>query len=168
MKKWYVLYVNHHHEKKTTLTLQSLGIECFLPLHRVRKKWSDRVKLVEEPLFKAYVFVNILEDEKTKIRETKGVINFIYWNHKPAIVRDEEIEIIKKFIGEYENIKVKTTKYKVNDIVIIDSGPMMNMEAKILKSGKTKVKVIIESIGMQLIAEIPVNKLVHLPEKVKK
>lgn len=140
-------------------------IEYFLPLHKVSKKWSDRIKLVEEPLFKSYIFINISENEITKIRETKGVLNFVYWQKKPAIVRDEEIEIIKKFIGEYINLKVKNTKPKINDKIQIDSGPLMSHIGKVVKVGKSKVKVILESLGLTIFAEIPLDKLVTLPEK---
>ncbi|NUM30841.1 MAG: UpxY family transcription antiterminator [Bacteroidetes bacterium] len=164
MNKWYVIYTNHHHEKKTVQLLQQNGIECFLPLHKVRKKWSDRIKIVEVPLFKSYVFVRITEDEKLKVREAQGVINFVYWLGKPAIVRDSEIEIIKKFIGEYQNIIVKPIKLKVNDKVKVDSGPMMDYTGKILKCGKNKVKVIFDSFGIELRADIHINNLVPLPD----
>lgn len=164
MKKWYAIYTNHRHEKRVTDLLESQGICCFLPLHKVNKKWSDRIKRVEEPLFKSYVFVNINEEDKLKIRETKGVINFVYWLGKPAIVRDEEIEIIKKFIGEYINLKVKNLKLKTNDKVQIDSGPLLSQIGRVIKVGKNKVKIEIESLGFVLIAEIPIDKLLILPE----
>ena len=165
MKKWYAIYTNHRHEKKVADLFESQGICYFLPLHKVSKKWSDRIKLVEEPLFKSYIFVNICENEKAKVRETKGVLNFVYWQKKPAIVRDEEIEIIKKFIGEYINLKVKNTKPKINDKIQIDSGPLMSQIGKVIKVGKSKVKVILESLGLAIFAEIPIDKLVTLPEK---
>lgn len=163
MKTWYAIYTNHRHEKKVTECLQNIGITCFLPLHKVKKKWSDRVKIVEEPLFKSYVFVNIEEKDKTKVRETKGVINFVYWQKKPAIIRDEEIDIIKKFIGEYTNISIKNVSLKKNDKVRIDSGPLMCENGIVLKIGKKKAKILIESLGIELIAEIPIDKLVNLP-----
>ena len=165
MKKWYAIYTNYRHEKKVAELLHLQEIEYFLPLHKVSKKWSDRIKLVEEPLFKSYIFINICENEITKIRETKGVLNFVYWQKKPAIVRDEEIEIIKKFIGEYINLKVKNTKPKINDKIQIDSGPLMSHIGKVVKVGKSKVKVILESLGLTIFAEIPLDKLVTLPEK---
>lgn len=167
MKNWYAIYTNHRHEKKVADLLQTQNICCFLPLHRVNKKWSDRIKRVEEPLFKSYIFVNICEDEKAKIRETKGVINFVYWLGKPAIIRDEEIEIIKKFIGEFENCKVINSKLKPNDRVQIDGGLMMSYIGKVIKVGKNKVKVILEELGCAIIAEIPKDKIVTLPVNYK-
>ncbi|MCC6722548.1 MAG: UpxY family transcription antiterminator [Bacteroidia bacterium] len=162
MKTWYAIYTNHRHEKKVSELFQNIGITCFLPLHKVKKKWSDRVKIVEEPLFRSYVFVQIEDCEKTKVRETIGVINFVYWQKKPAIIRDDEIDTIKKFIGEYTNISVKNVSLKKNDKVRIDSGPLMWENGYVLKTGKKKAKILIESLGIELIAEIPIDKLVNL------
>ena len=60
-------------------------IESYCPLNKVRKKWSDRMKTVEEPLFKSYVFARVTGDEQTQVRMTAGVMNFVYWQGKPAV-----------------------------------------------------------------------------------
>jgi transcription antitermination factor NusG len=77
------------------------GVESYCPLNKVRRKWSDRIKIIEEPLFKSYVFVKVAESDRTGIRMTDGVINFVYWNGKPAVIRDREIHAIKLFL--YKN-----------------------------------------------------------------
>lgn len=69
-------------------------------------------KMVDEPLFRSYVFAHIVEDEKPKVRETKGVLNFVYWLGQPAVIRDQEIEIIKHFweimkILKFRNLPLK-------------------------------------------------------------
>ena len=105
-KHWYAVYVNSRHEKKVSGLFDMQHIENYLPVQKVMKQWSDRKKIVEEPLFRSYVFVCVHEDEKLKVRETKGVLNFVYWLGQPAVIRDEEIAIIRRFLGEYENIEV--------------------------------------------------------------
>ncbi len=129
------------------------------------KQWSDRKKMVEEPLFKSYVFAHIAEDEKPKVRETKGVLNFVYWLGQPAVIRDQEIEIIKHFLENYENIEVHEFIPVLNSSVKIQSGPMMNQIGKVIKVGKNKVKIIIESLGCSLVADVPINKVLPLPVK---
>jgi transcription antitermination factor NusG len=59
-------------------------VESYCPLNKVRRKWSDRVKIVEQPLFKSYVFVKVSDEERTTVRMTPGTINFVYWGGKPA------------------------------------------------------------------------------------
>src|SRR5271170_7100148 len=101
---WFVLYTKPRWEKKVYTLLTGNNIEAYCPLNRVRKKWSDRVKWVEEPLFKSYLFVRIAEEEQTAVKMANGVVNFVYWLGKPAVVRDEEITIIRKFLDEYSNV----------------------------------------------------------------
>jgi transcription antitermination factor NusG len=76
-KKWYAIYVNSRHEKKVASLLESKLVEIFLPLQKKTKQWSDRKKIVLEPLFTSYLFVRIQETEKEKVRETSGVLNFV-------------------------------------------------------------------------------------------
>jgi transcription antitermination factor NusG len=59
--KWYAIYTRPRWEKKVNFLLQGKGIESYCPLNKVRRKWSDRIKTIEEPLFKSYVFVKIDE-----------------------------------------------------------------------------------------------------------
>ena len=165
MKSWYALYVHSRQEKKVAILLDLQEIENYLPLQKVTKQWSDRKKVIEEPLFRSYVFVRVDDFEKEKIRETDGVLNFVYWLGKPAVIRDEEIDVIKRFMGEYENIQIEQNIPVINGKILIDGGPLMNHIGKVIKIGKHKVKVIIESLGCSLIADVPINKIVNLPVK---
>src|SRR5580698_5536039 len=105
-KKWYVIYTKPRWEKKVYSRLREKGLESYCPLNKVRKKWSDRLKIVEEPLFKSYVFIHISEEDIPQVRMVNGVLNFVYWLGKPAIVRTTEIESIKKFLNEYDDVEV--------------------------------------------------------------
>jgi transcription antitermination factor NusG len=90
-KKWYALYTKPRWEKKVDKALQQKGIEAYCPLNRVKRKWSDRIKTIEEPLFKSYVFVKVEEKDRTEVRYVDGVLNYVYWNGKPAVIKEEEI-----------------------------------------------------------------------------
>ena len=112
------------------------------------------MKTVEEPLFKSYVFARVNEEEQSKVRLTAGVMNFVYWNGKPAIIPAKEIEAIRKFLNEYENVMAEPIQLKEDGRVTIRQGLFMDQEAKILKIEGNKVKVVIESIGYTLVASI--------------
>ena len=86
-KKWLVVYTKPRWEKKVNTSLVNKGIEAYCPLNKVRRKWSDRMKTIEEPLFKSYVFVKVEDAGMTEVRFVDGVLNYVYWNGKPAIVR---------------------------------------------------------------------------------
>jgi transcription antitermination factor NusG len=145
----------------------AFGIENYLPVQKVLKQWSDRKKIVEEPLFRSYVFAHVEESEKEAVRRVDGVLNFVYWLGQPAVIRDEEIDVIRRFMGEYENVQVEHNTPQLSSSVKIDGGPFMNHIGKVIKIGKNKVKVMIESLGCSLIAEVPMNKILPLPTKIK-
>jgi transcription antitermination factor NusG len=151
---WYAIYTKPRWEKKVHSLLTDKKIESYSPLNKVRKKWSDRMKTVEEPLFKSYVFVRVNDEEQTKVRMTAGVMNFVYWQGKPAIIPAKEIETIRKFLNEYENVLTEPLQLREDGRVIIRQGLFMDHEAKILKIEGNRVKVIIESIGYALVASI--------------
>ena len=129
-------------------------LESYCPLNKVTKKWSDRVKTVEEPLFKSYVFVHINEEEQSKVRMTAGVMNFVYWLGRPAVIPAREIETIRKFMNEYENVIAEPLQLKKDARVTIKQGLFMDHEAKVLKIEGNRVKLVIESIGYTLIASV--------------
>jgi transcription antitermination factor NusG len=151
---WYAVYTKPRWEKKVHSLLSEKKIESYCPLNKVRKKWSDRMKIVEEPLFKSYVFAKVNEEERTKVRMTAGVMNFVYWQGKPAIIPAKEIETIRKFLNEYENVLAEPIQLKENCRVTIRQGLFMDHEARIIKVEGNRVKVVIESIGYSLIASI--------------
>jgi len=151
---WYAIYTKPRWEKKVHALLTEKKIQSYCPLNKVRKKWSDRMKIVEEPLFKSYVFARVTGDEQTKVRMTAGVVNFVYWQKKPAVIPAREIETIKKFLNEYEHVLAEPMQLKEDARVTIRQGLFMDKEAKVLKIEGNKVKVEIESIGYTLIASV--------------
>ena len=157
--KWLAIYTRPRWEKKVDLLLREKGFESYCPLNKVRRKWSDRIKLVEEPLFKSYVFVKVDDASRTNVRMTSGVINFVYWNGKPAVIKEKEIGIIKRFLDEHENVEVRPMDIEVNQRVKITHGPLMDREGRVVDVRHKTVKVSIDSIGYALVAYIERTKV---------
>ena len=153
-KKWFAVYTKPRWEKKVHLFLSDKGMESYCPLNRVKRKWTDRIKTIEEPLFKSYVFVKIPADQQPEVRLTNGIVNFVYWQGKPAIIRDKEIETIKRFLSEHENVEAQPLEIKADQKVRIYSGVLMDREAKVLKVKGNQVEVVIESLGYKLVANV--------------
>ncbi len=159
VKKWYALYTRPRWEKKVHNLLKNSGFESYCPLNRVTKQWSDRVKVVEEPLFRSYVFVQALPEEQTKVRMVDGVVNFVYWLGKPAIIKDKEIENIQRFLCEYEDVEVTPLAVQEGDKVVVTTGVMMDKVGVIKKITKHKVELVIEHLGYKLTASLPKSKV---------
>ena len=112
------------------------------------------MKTIEEPLFKSYVFVKVEDAEMTEVRFVDGVLNYVYWNGKPAIVREEEIIEIKKFMSEYEDVEVASIELKPADAVVLNTGVMMGATGHVLRvMGNNTVEVRIDSLGFILTAK---------------
>lgn len=158
-KKWLAIYSRPRWEKKVNQLLLEKGFESYCPLNKVRRKWSDRMKVVEEPLFKSYVFVKVNEEDRTAVRMTPGVINFVYWEGKPAVIKEKEINAIKRFLNEYENVEVLPMNIEVHQRVKITTGPLMDQEGEVLSLQRKMVKVAIDSLGYVLVAYIDRTKL---------
>ena len=117
------------------------------------------MKIVEEPLFKSYVFVKVSDDDRTAVRMTNGAINFVYWDGKPAVIKEKEINAIKRFLNEYENVEARPADLKVNQRVRITNGTLMDQEGQVLDLRHKMVKVAIDSLGYILVAYIDRTKL---------
>src|ERR1700722_7257331 len=156
---WYAVYTKPRWEKKVNELLLKAGVEAYCPLNKVRKKWSDRIKWVEEPLFKSYVFVKIAEEEQTAVRMINGIVNFVYWLGRPAIIQDKEIAIIRMFLNEYTEVRAEPLDLRIDAKIRINRGVLMDKEAKVVEVMNKKVRVVIESIGYALFAVIDKSNL---------
>jgi len=153
-KQWFVLYTRPGCEKKIAELLEKKNVVTYCPQSRKQKLWSDRKKIVLHPLFRSYVFVFTTPDEHKLIKQIDGVVNFIHWLSKPAVIRQEEIDTIKTFLKEYEFVKLEKTAINLNDRVRIVNGPLMMWEGAVVEIRTSTVKIILPSLGYALVAEI--------------
>jgi len=150
-KNWYILYTKPGCEKKVSNLLSRKNIENFCPLKRY---WNGRKKVILEPLFTSYVFVQITDADMQNIRLTDSVVNFVYWLGKPAVIREEEIEIMKRFMNEYANVKLEKIPLDVNGSVrLVGITPAEN-KANMVSVKNNTVKIILPSLGYMMLAEV--------------
>lgn len=151
---WYAVYTKPRWEKKVADLLGKKHIEHYCPLNRVERQWSDRKKIIDEPLFTSYVFVRVSEADKWRVKEVDGILNYVYWLGKPAAIPDQEIELIKRFLQEHQQVQISSLKLKLNDQVRIISGPFVDRKAEVVGFKGKQVEVQIPSLGLSLIASI--------------
>ena len=150
---WFAVYTKPRWEKKVARLLDEKGIENYCPISKVVRQWSDRRKIVLEPIFKSYVFVRVPDAEKWQLRSVPGIINFVYWLGKPARIKDDDIVTIRKFLHEFSDVQVEdVSKLQVNGKVRIKQGILMNYHGILIELSGTRAKVKIESMGLQLSA----------------
>jgi transcription antitermination factor NusG len=147
---WYVVYTKPKWEKKVAEKLQQIGIECYCPLITQVKQWSDRKKKVEVPLFNSYVFVQLHEKDRNSVFQIAGIVRYLFWLGKPAIVRDEEIDIIKKNLKASNVSEISVTPMQVGDRIKLDSGAFSNQDAIVQEVSNTHYILVLESLGCVL------------------
>lgn len=156
-RRWLVVYTRPRWEKKVDKLLKSQDIKSYCPLKRVTNQWADRKKVVDLPLFSGYVFVWVSEREEYKVRQTLGVLNFIYYMAKPAVIRDSVIEKIEKLLqveADYEVIN--SSEINLGDRIRIKSGIFYNQEGTVIKVQGKNVLMIFDHLNCALVSNVPV------------
>lgn len=147
---WFVVYTKPKWEKKVAEKLNQIGIECYCPLITQVKQWSDRKKKIEVPLFNSYVFVHLADTDRNSVFQIAGVVRYLFWLGKPAIVRDEEINIIKTNLKAPNISDVSVSTIQVGDRIKLESGAFSNQNAIVQEVSKTHYILVLESLGCVL------------------
>ncbi|HET8888313.1 MAG TPA: UpxY family transcription antiterminator [Candidatus Angelobacter sp.] len=151
---WFALQVVPRHEKSVDKILEYIGCDHFLPTYRVRRRWSDRVSVVEEPLFHGYVFCRSQSNLMEIIRGSPGIIRIVAFGGKPHPVPDEEIEALQQIVRgkrEYSALPYLNVGQKVRVI----SGPLTGISGTIMQFKNhdrllISIDVIMKSISVEI------------------
>lgn len=146
---WYVIYTKSRYEKKVASGLEALGISVYCPMVTTIRNWSDRKKKVEIPLLSSYVFVNLEENERHRVFEVNGVVQYLFWLKKPAIIREDEIVTLKKALSK----KVSSFDIDIKEVgaeVVIKEGFFAGKSGKITAVSKNKTTVVLNDMGFKI------------------
>jgi transcriptional antiterminator RfaH len=144
-KKWMVIYTKSRAEKKVEERLLQEGIEAYCPTYTTIKQWSDRKKKIEVPLLSSYVFVRIEEFERQKVMSITGVSNFVYWQGKPAVIREKEIVVLR---NQLTNRIIP--EGNIGDFITIKDGVFKGLEGIIKEIKANKTIITLESLGITI------------------
>jgi transcription antitermination factor NusG len=139
--RWYAAYTNPRHEKRVGEQMQGNRIDCFVPLYKSVRRWKDRRKQLELPLFPGYVFVHMALKDRLQVLRLPGVVQLVSFNGKPAALPDIEIETLRERL--IRNVHAEPHPYlKIGRHVRVHSGPMAGLEG-ILVRRKDKFRVVV-------------------------
>jgi transcriptional antiterminator RfaH len=146
---WFVLYTKSRNEKKVAIQLEKMGITVYCPLVTQIHQWSDRKKKVEVPLISSYVFVKLKEKDRERVFGVPGIVRYVYWLEKPAIVRDSEIAILKEWLST-KNVAAKVESLRSGDRMNVSSGFFEGEEGVVEEINKSRVKLLLVDLGMKI------------------
>lgn len=145
-----MIYTKPRHEKKVADMLNGNGTEAYCPIKTQIRTWSDRRKVVEVPLFNSYLFVNLTESQRSVVFSVPGVVRYIYWCGKPAMVREQEILEIKRWLNDFDHNELEVSYFSPDQKVKILSGSFINQQAKIVRQQGNHLVLTLEGLGLVL------------------
>jgi len=155
-EKWYALYTRPRAEKQVYQRLTEEGIECYLPLQKTMRKWSDRKKLVEKPLLSSYVFVKTKSKKFPQVYKINGVVKFVSFEGQPVSIPQNQIDNLRLLIDSEAEIEVSSEKFAQGDLVEVVSGALVGLKGELIKIGtRNRFVVRIDKLDQNLILKIP-------------
>jgi transcription antitermination factor NusG len=132
---WYAVYVKTRYEKLTAKLLEHKGYEYFLPMYRVRRRWSDRIKEVDYPLFPGYLFCRLDPKRMLPVLSTAGVVQVVGAGSAPVPIEPAEMDAVQRLVacgtalGPWPYVTV-------GELVTVHRGPLAGVEGIVVAEKK--------------------------------
>ena len=159
-KNWYLIYTKPKCEKKVASLLKKRKIENFFPQNRKQVKQLRKFKMVSEPLFSSYIFVNIERESLYNVLNLENVLSLVYWKGSPAVIKADEIDIIRNFIQDHDNIILERSIIDINGFAANIDRPNYSINGNLLTLKNKAIKVNLPSIGYTMIAQIKSDRII--------
>ena len=145
MNNWNVIYTKPRAEKKVEQRLNNLGVKAYCPVKEELKLWSDRKKKILVPVLPSMVLVNIDEKQRNRVFDIPGVVRYMFWLGKHAIVKNEEVEYLKSILSQNKIVSQTTETLKVGEIINVHG--FENQKGVIKKVSNNQIWVVLNSLG---------------------
>ncbi len=140
--KWFAVHTRFRSEKMALKFLAADNINAYLPIKNFTRRYGKKVRAVEMPLINSCIFVKIIKSEYIKVLETPYTAGFFKIGKNLLAIKDNEIDLIKKLIGENIDVEIEKKEYLPGDMVEVNAGPLMGLQGKLITfNGKQKVAV---------------------------
>lgn len=158
--KWFAIYTRSKSEKVVQKLLTIKQIECYLPLQKVTRRYTRKIKSYEIPLISCYLFVRIVKKQYIPVLETQNVVKFIRIAKNLIAIPDEEIDLLKRIVGEGYEIEAEPGTFNRGDEVEIIGGKLTGLRGKLVDThGKKQMVVELNNVGYSLKMNIDISLL---------
>ena len=142
---WNVIYTKSRSEKKVEERLKNIGIEAYCPVRTELKFWSDRKKSILVPVLPSMVLVKIEKNNRNQVFDIPGVVRYMFWLKKHAVVRDSEVDSLKLLLESNNIIEQNVASYNVGDEIKISS--LKDQLGIIKKISNNQIWVVLKQLG---------------------
>ena len=152
--EWYAVQVKGRQEIQASQILRFKGYETLVPVYKTRKKWSDRSKIVEMPLFPSYIFCRFDPEIQGKIISTPGVTGIVGFGKGPVPVRSDEIASLKILVESGSECRPHAF-FQAGEEVDVVSGPLTGIRGVVVSNGrKTRIVISVQLIQGSVVVEV--------------
>jgi transcription antitermination factor NusG len=151
---WFALTVGPSHERRAERSLLNQGFDAYLPVYRVRRQWSDRVKNLDTPLFPGYVFCRFAYDDRIRVLNAPGVRSVVTTGRDPAPVDEEELSAVRSLLASGRPL-LPWPYLRIGQKVIIRDGQFASLRGVIVRAKDSwRVVVSVEALNCSVSIEV--------------
>ncbi len=163
-REWFVLYTRLQYTRRIAETIRKENGNCFLPMQTVSRKWSDRNKQTETPLFMNYIFVEATQEERIGYLDFEGSLRYVSSMGKPVVVRQKEMD--KLMLLASPGAEARQENYlTAGDSVVVVNGIFAGMEGFLIKkTNGTRLLVRISLLKQAVSVEMGPQDLIGISE----
>jgi len=162
VEQWFALRVKSRYEKLVSLTARNKGFEEFLPMYQSHRRWSDRSKSIELPLFPGYVFCRLNPEYRLPLLTIPGVLHFVGIGRMPVPIDETEIAAIKT--ATLSGLSAEPWPFlEVGQRVRIEDGSLAGLEGFLVEDRKqSRIVVSVSLLRRAVAVEIDRNRVTPL------
>lgn len=167
--RWFAVYTHYKREKIVAKRLTNKGIEHFLPLQTLTRRYTRKVKRVELPLINCYIFVKITKPEYVSVLQTEDVLKFISFRRNLISIPEQEINVLRLVVGQNIEVEVERGSISIGDEVEIIGGQLTGLRGTLLEQRSDKNFVVeLEKLGYSLLMQLDPQLLRRIPPGASK
>ena len=163
--RWFAIRTRFKSEKLAFKQLTLKGVDAYLPIKKLTRRYSKKIRQVDMPLINSFVFVKIKKIEYVPVLETEYVAGFLKFGQNLLSIPESQIDLIKKLLGEKIEVVVHQDGLKKGDWVEVIAGPLLGLRGQLVTlHGKERVLVELVNSGLTLQIDIENQLLKQIKE----
>lgn len=154
-RRWFAVHTPFRKEKSAARELQKKGIDCYVPLVEKTKRYERKIKTYQVPLINNYLFVHIVKKEYVSVLQARDVFDFVRFDRDLIAVPDEEMELLKRIVGESASTAEWSQRPIVGQKVEIIGGKLTGIQGMVIKEkGRKQLVIELETLGWAIQLEV--------------
>ena len=159
---WLVIYTKPRQEKKLAERLTQMGFEVYCPTQRIKERCSDRWKWIDQPLFTSHLFIQMDPERRDAIYFVPGFVRFLFWLKRPAQVRSQEIDTLKRWLNDFSMEAISMESYRTGQAVKLLSGPLQGHYAAVSEQRGGTLELVLEELQIKVKVDLSHTEVVSM------